>query len=161
MPWWFKRETVSTLRRTILLLRETDWLNNSGCNLQLQHSHQARPLEIENLRMNIGQLEKERDLARKRLSESNADLSAQLDKVSGLEKQVADLRTKAAQGTITTPSLGSEQLSEMQRLLEATQIDLESSKREIDPLKSTNLLLQADTTNLQTKGSHHRKSLAR
>jgi septal ring factor EnvC (AmiA/AmiB activator) len=129
MPWWFKRETVSTLRRTILLLRETDWLNNSGCNLQLQHSHQARPLEIENLRMNIGQLEKERDLARKRLSESNADLSAQLDKVSRLEKQVADLRSKAVQGPSTTSGPGEEHVASMQRVPFSHPVRLGSSKK--------------------------------
>jgi chromosome segregation ATPase len=148
------RDRLANDRNSLIVERE-----RLAQQLRMQPTTSAQPssqtLEIENLRMNIGQLEKERDLARKRLSESNADLSAQLDKVSGLEKQVADLRSKAVQGPSTTSGPGEEHVASMQRVLSATQSDLEAARKELDSARfelnntrsqhSAALLKEADT----------------
>jgi chromosome segregation ATPase len=94
--------------------------------------------EIERLKMTVGQLERERDLARKRVAEAEADTAAQLDKVGFLERQIGDMRAKAVQGAQSTgdaASLSGIQLAMAQRAVEEAQRDMQTARKDLEQAK--------------------------
>jgi hypothetical protein len=148
------------------LLQERDRLAQQlRSQTQTPGAQSAQTLEVERLSMALTQVERERDLAKRRLAETEADVNAQLEKVAALERQVADLRLKALQ--TSTPQGQSqgpagEQLAGVQRVLAATQADLDSARKELDTLRKElnsersmyriNETKEADSRKLETSG---------